>query len=209
MSISKTTRFTVFIALQAILFILYWETLGTTFAGVAFYLYIGTFPAIMAILVFISPSAKGGLRSLAVSKDMVFFLSALFVWVYIFALVKQSVPYIFSTLYYPVIIEEMNFRYVITKYLSELTTPARAVGIQALLYALLYSGYLFMEPGAYPGLYAPLFIIDMISIGLVYGVIYYFRKNIYLDMTLHLSLWLFAAIVPPGLAWIPYTMAPT
>lgn len=197
------------IVLEALLFFLFWETLNPSSSSVSFYLYVGLSPAVFAFLIIASPQCRVRLKELALSKDLLFFLSVLSVWIYIYALVGQSIPYIFSTLYFPVLIEELNFRFVILNYLSELIPRTRAVIVQAVLYTLLYSGYLFMEPGSYPGIYGPLFLLDMLSMGLVYGGLYYMRKNLYLDITVHSSLWLMAAVVPGLLIWIPYTLAPT
>lgn len=206
---SRLKRQSIFVGLEALLFFLFWESLNPSFSVLPFYLYIGIFPVILVTLVYISDVARNEIKSLLLSKDMIIFFSVVAFWLYIYALEGLSITYAFSTLYFPVLIEELNFRFIITNYLTEIMPLSKAVVIQAFLYALFYSGYLVMEPGSYPGLYLPLFLIDMIAVGLIYGGIYFFRKNVYIDMSIHASLWLMAAVVPSLLIWIPYTMAPT
>lgn len=207
--ISRRVRFSIFFTFEGILFSLYYLNLWITDSTLPFYLYIGLFPLFLFLLVYWSEPAKQKLKTLLLSKDLIIFISVLIVWIYIYALDKLSIPYIFSTLYFPVLIEELNFRFIITEYVSELTGLGRAVVIQAFMYTFLYAAYLILLPNSYPGLYGPFYLIDMLSIGLVYGAVYYIRKNLYIDIALHLSLWLMAAIVPFLLVWIPYTFAPT
>lgn len=206
---SKRGRFAILIVLELILFSLFYLNLYLVNDAWPFYLYIGLFPIILFYLVYISDHARKMLKTVFLSKDLIIFLVVISVWFYIYALEKISLGYIFSTLYFPVLIEELNFRFVITEYLTEVTTFARAVVLQAILYTLLYSSYLVVLPGAYPGLYGPFFFIDMLSVGLIYGVVYYLRRNLYIDISFHLSLWLMAGIIPYLLIWIPYTFAPT
>lgn len=207
--ISGKIRYLSFGLLEALIFILFYLNLGITSSDVPFYLYIGLFPLIAFFLVYISPGAKKDLRHLLVSKDMVVLISVIVVWVYIYELENLPVSYIFSTLYFPVLIDEINFRFIVTSYVSEKIGMGKAVVVQALLFTLLYSGYLIILPGSYPGPYAPLFVIDMVAVGLIYGAVYYLRRNLYIDISTHLSLWLMAAVIPYLLVWIPYTFAPT
>lgn len=206
---SKRLRHALFFLFEAILFSLFYLTLWIKNSALPFYLYIGLFPIFMFFLVYWSDNARSKLRTLLVSKDMIFFFIVLSAWIYIYALEKVSIPFVFSILYFPVLIEELNFRFIIMEYVSEYVGPSRAVIIQAISYMLLYAGYLVFLPGSYPGIYAPLYIIDMLSMGLVYGAVYYVRKNLYIDMSVHLSLWLMAEVIPYLLVWIPYTLAPT
>jgi len=207
--ISKKLRFTFFILLELVLFALFYINLYLTDSSLPFYLYVGLFPPILFFLVYISESSRKELKKLLLSKDMIVLFAVISVWIYIYALDKLSIPYIFSTLYFPVLIEELNFRYLITSYLSEVMSLPRAIVVQAFLYTLLYASYIIVLPGSYPGIYAPLFIIDMLSVGLIYGAVYYIRRNLYIDISFHLSLWLMAAVIPFLLVWIPYTFAPT
>lgn len=206
---TRRTRLVVFSFLEIILFALFYINLYFVDSIATFYLYIGLAPVFFFILVYISDVTRKKLRELLVSKDLVIFLAVLSFWIYVYALKKLSLPYIFSTLYFPVLVEEVNFRFIITNYLTEVTNLSRAVVIQAFLYTILYSSYLIVLPGSYPGLYAPMFVVDMLSVGLIYGGVYYFRKNLYIDFSVHLSLWLMAAVIPYLLVWIPYTFAPT
>ncbi len=207
--LSKRLRMSVFTLLELLLFLLFYINLYITGSSLPFYLYIGLFPPIFFILVYLSDTTRKKLRELVISKDIVIFLAVISFWIYVYALDKLPIPYIFSTLYFPVLIEELNFRFVITNYLTEVMSLPRAVVVQAFLYTLLYSSYIIVLPGSYPGPYAPLFVIDMLSVGLIYGAVYYFRKNLYIDISFHLSLWLMAAVIPYLLVWIPYTFAPT
>ena len=207
--LSKRLRMAVFSLLEIVLFSLFYLNLYLTDSSVPFYLYVGLFPVIFLILVYLSDTARKKIRDLVVSKDLVIFLIVISFWIYVYALEKLPIPYIFSTLYFPVLIEELNFRFVVTNYLAEVMSLPRAVVVQAFLYTILYSSYIVVLPGSYPGPYAPLFVIDMLSVGLIYGAVYYFRKNLYIDISFHLSLWLMAAVIPYLLVWIPYTFAPT
>lgn len=207
--ISKPVRFAIFSLLELLLFALFYLNLYLTDSSLPFYLYVGLFPPILFFLVYISDSARRELKQLLLSKDMIILFSVISVWMYIYAIEKLSIAYIFSTLYFPVLIEELNFRYVITNYLAELMSLSKAVVVQAMFYTILYSSYIIILPGSYPGVYAPLFVLDMLSVGLIYGAVYYIRKNVYIDISFHLSLWLMAAVIPYLLVWIPYTFAPT
>lgn len=206
---TRRTRLAIFSFLEVILFALFYLDLYFTNSTAAFYLYVTLAPIFFFVLVYISDTTRKKIRELLVSKDLVILLAVLSFWIYIYALEKLSLPYIFSTLYFPVLVEEVNFRFIITNYLTEVTNLSRAVVIQAILYTILYSSYLVVLPGSYPGLYAPMFVVDMLSVGLIYGGVYYFRKNLYIDISFHLSLWLMAAVIPYLLVWIPYTFAPT
>lgn len=205
---SGRQRYTIFILLEIVLFALFYLNLAIE-STLPFYLYVGLFPLILFYLVFISKNLREKLRTVFLSKDMMIFFTVLIIWIFVYAFEKISIGYAFSTLYFPVLIEELNFRFLITEYLTEKIALSRAVVIQAILYTALYASYLIVLPGSYPGLYGPLFIIDMLSVGLIYGAVYYLRRNLYIDISFHLTLWLMAAIVPQALVWIPYTFAPT
>lgn len=206
---SKVIRYALFLIFEAILFSMFYLTLWLKNSSIPFYLYIGLFPLFLFLLVYWSENARSKLKTLLVSKDIIIFFIVLSAWIYIYALEKVSIPFVFTTLYFPVLIEELNFRFIIMEYLSEFVARSRAVIIQAIFYTLLYAGYLIFLPGSYPGIYAPMYVIDMLSMGLVYGAIYYIRKNLYIDMSIHLSLWLMAEVIPFLLVWIPYALAPT
>lgn len=207
--LTRKSRFAVFFLAEGLLFALFYLNLYFTDSTLPFYLYVGLSPVFFFILTYISDVTRKKAMELLLSKDMVIFIGVISAWVYIYALAKLPIPYVFSTLYFPVLIEEVNFRFIITNYLTEIMNLPRAVVIQAFLYTFLYASYIIVLPGSYPGLYAPFFIIDMLSVGLIYGGIYYFRKNLYIDISVHLSLWLMAAVIPYLLVWIPYTFAPT
>lgn len=197
-----------FLASEAVIFFFFFSILGYR-KVIAFDLYVGITPALLILQIYLNDDLRKTVRQLLLSKDIIIFLSVLTIWVYIFALQKLDIGYIFSTLYYPVILEELNFRFVVINSLKRWISFPRAVIIQAFLYAFFYSSYLIFEPHSYPGIYGPLFVVDMISMGLLYGAIFFIRKNLYIDLSIHLSLWVMAAVLPPLFAWIPYTMAPT
>jgi len=140
------------------------------------------------------------------SKDWVLLVTALFIWGYIFALHKFSPLDIF---YGIAIIDEVNFRFLMLNMLSRYVRREYAVIIQAALFMLLYANYLVFEHQGYPGLFAPLYVLDMFSMGVLYGVIAYLRNSIYIDLIIHISLFDIIYFTPPIPYWISYVMGGT
>lgn len=197
----------IFLLLETAIFGLFYSFLAFS-SSILFYVYESTLPIIFAYFLFRNDSMKGSIRELLLSKDVLVLIIALAVWLYIYAFLHLGVLYIFNTLYVPVFLEEFNFRFIVVKALDVHIGLPKAVIVQSFAYAAYYGCYLFFEPGSYPGLYAFFYIADMVAIGVIYGVIYLLRKNIYIDMAVHLSLWAMIAVIPSALIWIPYTMAP-
>lgn len=194
-----------FVILESVIFILFYLSLSA-FADIFFYIYIGIAPLIFAILISkIRILRENALKSL-VSKDLIIFFSVMVVWLFLYPILHQYAPYVVEISYYPVILEEINFRMIIARYIGKFTGLRKATVIQAVLFAVFYLSVPIMEPYAYPGIYLPLFIFDTFGIGLVYGALYYVRKNIYLSASLHLTLYALSPIVPAGWGFIPYTL---
>lgn len=138
--------------------------------------------------------------------DWTFFVAGLFAWGYLLALHGFSPFLMFYEVAY---IDELNFRFLIPRVLGQYISREMAVILQALLFMLLYANYLFFEPASYPGIYALLYLISMFAMGILYGAIAYLRKNIYLDLLIHQSLFDLIFFVPPVPGWIPYSFLPT
>ncbi len=200
-------RYTLFIAFEAVIFSLFF---GTYLLGIPFlyYLYLTLTPLFMFILIYLRGNLRENLSKLMLSKDIIIFFVVISAWFYIYAVYRAGTSYLEVVLYAPVLLEEINFRYVMINYLAPIARGGIAVILQALLYMFFYSAVLIASPGGYPGIFAEFFLIDMFSIGLIYGSIYFLRKNIYIDMVIHFTLWAMIPFTPAWLIWLPYSMAP-
>lgn len=194
-----------FVFMQLIIFVMFYLSMSA-YADIFFYLYIGITPVIFIILISkIRILRENAVKSLA-SKDMIIFFSVMVIWLFLYPILHQYAPYVVEISYYPVILEEINFRFIIARFIGKFTGLRKATVYQAILFAVFYLSVPIMEPGSYPGIYLPLFIFDTFGIGLVYGAFYYIRKNIYLSASLHLALYALSPIVPAGWGFIPYTL---
>ncbi len=199
-----------FLLTEAVVYLLFYLFLAfllqPSLSATLYYLYLFIVPLLLVATI---ASDHGLLRDAVRSienKDWALLVTAIFVWAYIFALNKFS-P--FDIFYGIAIIDEINFRFLVFGILSRYVRREYAVIIQAVMFMLLYLNYLLIEPAAYPGLYAPLYVVDMFSMGILYGVLAYLRRSIYLDLILHLSLFDMVYFSPPIPGWIPYLMLPT
>lgn len=199
-----------FTSVEATIFALYYLFLyfnwDLAVSGLLYTLYEYGSPVLLALLVYYDKDLRKAALQTLQSKDVFFLIAAVFVWGYIFALRGFS---LMSLIYAPAVIDEINFRLVATSFFSKFTNKSAATVIQAAMFMSLYANYIVFEPGGFPGLYAPLYLLDMFMMGILYGAIYYIRKNIYLDIVLHNSLYVASFIVPASLAWIPYIMLPS
>jgi membrane protease YdiL (CAAX protease family) len=194
-----------FVFMQLIIFVMFYLSMSA-YADIFFYLYIGITPVIFIILISkIRILRENAVKSLA-SKDMIIFFSVMAICLFLYPILHQYAPYVVEISYYPVILEEINFRFIIARFIGKFTGLRKATVYQAILFAVFYLSVPIMEPGSYPGIYLPLFIFDTFGIGLVYGALYYIRKNIYLSASLHLALYALSPIVPAGWGFIPYTL---
>jgi len=173
-----------------------------------FYLYISVTPLIIGVLIYLDRDLMIRLRFNFSPKDIVIIVSVVSGWLYIYAVYGYSLKYVFDTLYYPVMLEEFNFRFLVTNVLGKLIGLPRATVVQAFLYSLLYLSVLYYAPLGYPGIYFYLFPLDNFMMGLFYGALYMLRKSISTPMSLHLSLYLMDVFIPPALAFLPYTLSP-
>ncbi len=139
------------------------------------------------------------------NPDMFVFFFVLLFWIYIFAIKHINV---ISVFWEPEFVDEINFRLFLIPFLAIFIGTKKAVFVQSVLFALYYFSFLVFFPQAYPGIYYTLFIVDMFSMGILYGVIYMIRKSIYIDMSIHLSLYAMSFVVV-SLGWIPYLFLPT
>lgn len=199
-----------FISVEAVIFSLYYLFLyfihNLALAGLIYSVYEYGSPVLLALLIYYDRDLRKAALTTLKSKDVFLFIAAIFVWGYIFALKGFS---LLSLFYAPAIIDEINFRLVVTNFFGKFTNRSYSTIIQAAMFMSLYANYIVFEPQGFPGLYAPLYLLDMFMMGILYGAIYYVRKNIYLDITLHNTLYVLSFIVPSSLAWIPYIMLPS
>lgn len=173
-----------------------------------FYLYMVVTPFLFVVMSYYLTDVKKTISRTILSKDMVIFLVFLFAWLYIYSLTRNGLEYVFQTAYYPVFLEEYNFRFLMTRFLKRYVGEGRAIVIQAILYALAYASFLVYSPAGYPGLYAVFFVLDNFAMSCIYGAIYYLRKNIYIDISIHLSLYLMDVFLPASLGWLAYVSTP-
>ena len=173
-----------------------------------FHIYIFTAPVIIIVLIWLIPELRKKVKSLLVSKDLIIFVAVLAIWLYAYDVQHIGVSSVFSFLYYPVILEELNFRFIVIEFLKNYTSDGKAIICQALMYTLFYASFVIFYPNGYPGLYAPLFILDNFAMAIIYGAIYYLRKNIYLTTALHLSFYLLLVFLPLDLGWLGYVTTP-
>ena len=173
-----------------------------------FHIYIFTAPVIIVLLILVIPELRKKVKSLLSSKDLVIFVAVLSIWLYVYDVKHIGVSSVFSFLYYPVILEELNFRFIVIEFLKNYTSDGKAIICQALMYTLFYASFVIFYPHGYPGLYAPLFILDNFAMAIIYGAIYYLRKNIYLTTALHLSFYLLLFFLPLDLGWLGYVTTP-
>lgn len=200
-----------FVSVEAVIFALYY--LFLYFVPISLYvsnkLYItyeyGT-PLLLGLFIWHDRDLRKAALLTLKSKDVFFLIAAIFIWGYVFALNGISPANIF---YAPAIIDEINFRLVVTNFFKKFTKAGTATIIQAFMFMMLYANYIVFEQGGFPGIYTPLFLVDMFMMGILYGAIYFVRKNVYLDIVLHNTLYVLSYIVPASLAVIPYVMLPS
>lgn len=173
-----------------------------------YYLYIGATPLLFFLASVYFTDIRGSIYRVLLNKDIVILISAIFIWLFLFAATHNGPLYVFETAYYPVFLEEFNFRFLIITFLRRKYSFGQSIVLQGLLYALFYSSFLLFYPTGFPGAFLELFIIDNFSMAIVYGVLYYFRKNFYIAATLHLSLYLISVFLPASLGWIPQITTP-
>ncbi|MEM3676090.1 MAG: hypothetical protein QXV22_03425, partial [Thermoplasmataceae archaeon] len=142
------------------------------------------------------------------SINIVLFATVLMIWLYLYALNRYSLRYVFDTLYYPVMLEEFNFRLVILNVLGKILGFQRAIIVQAVLFSVFYLSVLYYAPLGYPGIYFYLFPLDNFMMWIIYGALYTIKKSVLLPISLHLSLYVMDVFIPPSLAWLPYTLSP-
>ncbi len=173
-----------------------------------FHLYIGISPLIIVVLTYFIPELRKVAKRAFLSKDMVVFIAVLSLWLYLYDVRHLGVSSVFSFLYYPVLLEELNFRFIVIEFLSSYVSEGKAVVIQALMYAIFYSSFVIFYPGGYPGFYTPIFVLDNFAMAVIYGAIYYVRKNIYIPLTIHLSFYLLLVFLPLSFGWLGYVTTP-
>ena len=73
----------------------------------------GISPLIFVVLISqIRVLKENAVQSLA-SKDMIIFFSVMGIWLFLYPILHQYAPYVVEISYYPVILEEINFRMII------------------------------------------------------------------------------------------------
>ena len=199
-----------FLLTEFLIFFLFYSFLAFTsdlsLSGFIYVLYLIIAPVMLIATVLYDPYLREKALQFMSNRDWVILITGLFIWGYFFALKHLSPFYMFYEISF---IDEINFRFVVFNYLCRYTRREYALIIQAALFMLLYMNYIFLEPQAYPGLYRELYIMDMFIMGILYGIVVYFRNSIYIDILIHLSLYDLVYFSPPVPGWIPYLMLPT
>ena len=173
-----------------------------------FYLYIGVTPLVFLFASVHFRDVRGAIYKVLLNNDLVILTTAMLLWLFIFAATHNGPLYVIETAYYPVFLEEFNFRFLIITFLRRKYSLGQSIVIQGALYAIFYSSFLLFYPTGYPGAFFELFIIDNFSMAIVYGLLYYLRKNFYIAATLHLSLYLISVFLPASLGWFPQITTP-
>lgn len=184
----------------------------TIFVGYFTYLlYLVAVPAVMVTIIVLDRDLLSNVSRAFVSTDFLVLVATVSIWFFIYALYGFGRNQVLMAVYAPVIIEELNFRFILIEYAGKHIGREKAVAVQAILFGLWYGYYELFYQGAFPNIFLSfVFIVSMISIGALYGVIYYFRKNVYIPMSIHLSLLLIALpIVPWYVTILSYLMGPT
>lgn len=200
-----------FIAGEAALFVpwyafLYVAGYNLQLSGIIYQVYTYISPLALIPVIYYDRDLRRAALNTLKSKDVFIFIGSLFVMGYLWGLRGYNIS---ALIYPPAIIEEINFRLVVNNFFAKFTNRGQATVIQALLFMVFYFNYLIFEPHGWQGIFAPLFAIDMFMMGILYGAIYYLRKNIYLDLAVHNTLYDVAFLLPASLGWIPYVMLGT
>ena len=174
-------------------------------------LYLIGMPAVLATIILLDRRLIDAASRAFISVDFLVLVGTIAFWFFIYASFGFGRSQVMVALYAPVILEEVNFRFVLIEYVGRLLSKEKAVIIQGLLFGAWYAYYELFYQGTWPNVFlSVIFIFSMISIGIVYGVIYYFRKSIYIPMAVHLSLLLMVLPISPWIVnIISYLMGPT
>ncbi len=173
-----------------------------------YYLYLAATPLLFLLASWYVEDIRKALYRALLHKDAIFLFSSLAIWLFLYAATKNGPLYVFETAYYPVFLEEFNFRFILMVLLKRRFADGQAVALQALLYAIFYSSFLLFYPTGFPGVFAELFFFDNFAMAAMYGLIYYFRKNFYIAATVHLALYLMTVFLPASLGWLPQVTTP-
>ncbi|MCL4342532.1 MAG: CPBP family glutamic-type intramembrane protease [Candidatus Thermoplasmatota archaeon] len=189
----------------AIFALFYSVMLPYPLSGTVYPFYAVLTPVIIAWMFLSNRDMAGSwLKSLG-NPDMFVLFFAILAWMYVFSASRIN-PY--AIFWEQAFTDEFNFRLFLIPFLGKYVGKERATVIQSALFLLYYMGLLFFYPAGFPGIYYSLFIIDMFSMGVLYGVIYLVRNSIYIDLALHLSLYAMSFVVV-SLGWIPYLFLPS
>lgn len=173
-----------------------------------YYLYIGATPLIFLLASVYIKDVRNAIYKVLLHKDLTVLLTVILVWLFLFAATHNGSLYVLETAYYPVFLEEFNFRFLLITFLRRKLSFGQSIVIQAMLYSLFYASFLVFYPSGFPGVFLELFILDNFSMAIVYGVLYYFRKNFYIATSLHLSLYMMSVFLPASLGWLPQVTTP-
>ena len=197
-------RFSIFLVFEALIFAFFFLFYNYS---ILFYLYLYSTPFLLGVIIYLFRKDMPVARNF-LSKDIFVLIAVIVIWIYIYALIKQPTSYVFSITYYPAILEELNFRFVIPEVISRKTGIGRAIVIQSILYTVFYLGLPILRPGSYPGIYLYILLFDNFALSILYGAVYYLRRSIYLDVALHMSFYLVEIFLTASTAWIATVLAP-
>ncbi len=207
---STGLRIPLFVAFEAVIFgifVLFEVVVNLE----TYYIYLFGLPTLMAVIILLDSRLRQSAADSFMSVDFLFLAGTIAFWYLIYGGFGFGRGQVLLTLYAPVILEEVNFRFILMEYIGRKMTMEKAVLIQGLLFGIWYLYYELIYQGTYPDIFLSItFFLSMITIGIIYGAIYYVRKNVYIPMALHLSLLLMVLPISPWwLNLISYLMGPT
>lgn len=173
-----------------------------------YYLYLTVTPLLFILATVYVEDVRKEVYRVFLHKDAIFFLSSIAIWLFLYAASRNGPMYVFETAYYPVLIEEINFRFILLVLLRRKFAAGQSVIIQAVLYTIFYSSFLLFYPSGFPGVFMELFLFDNFSMAIIYGFISHYRKNFYISSTIHMALYLVSVFLPASLGWFPQITTP-
>ncbi|GGM78054.1 hypothetical protein GCM10007108_15290 [Thermogymnomonas acidicola] len=197
----------IFASTEAVQVSLFYLLLGRP-SELTYLLYLLITPLFFVLCFIYVRDVRENLRGAFLNNWIWLLVAVIIVFVFAYIADRQPVSFIFSTAYYPVLIEDLNFRYIFPVYLGRRVGMGRAIVIQSIVYTVFYLSAVVMQPGAYPGAYSVLFVLDMFATGIFYGGLYYLKRNPYPAICAHLALYLMIPFVPASGGWFPYVVVP-
>ncbi|MHB1440587.1 MAG: hypothetical protein ACYCSO_05980 [Cuniculiplasma sp.] len=166
----------------------------------------------LIILAIYGANGKRILQGVISVKWGLFLVTVIFIWTYIVLVMKlglTEVKYLFESLYYPAFFEQVIFAMIGIETFSLYLRRGTSIILSAIFYEAYYFVVLINALPGFPGIYAPLFVLDSFAIGLIYIGIYALSKSVYAAMALEISLIMMIVFIPPIPAAFFYSLVPS